>query len=201
MSIVVANNRILLANNRVLNIERFTFKSVQPAVLNQVTITYKIDTGKSVYIDWGNGSVVLLTANSADQTITSAYVTANTTYTITFFGSVEFVRKFHIYSEVTVSYLDLNNLSRKLTGLTYLYLYNVGTTLTGSISSLPTGLTYLYLNNVGTVTNFFQATTESGGIGTTRASPNQNATCDGSLKVLIGAKTLYIPLYSAVTLT
>lgn len=57
----------------------------------------------------------------------------------------------------------------------------------------------IYVNNVGTLTNFIQATTENGAIGATRATPNQNATCDGSLKVLIGAKTLYIPLYSAVT--
>ena len=78
-------------------------------------------------------------------------------------------------------------------------------TLTHGIYFEPLGSTtitdLLYLNNAGTVTNFFNATTESGGIGTTRATPNSTATCDGSLKVLIGAKTLYIPLYNAIALT
>jgi len=82
--------------------------------------------------------------------------------------------------------------------------HRVGT-LTHGIYFEPLGSTtitdLLYLNNAGTVTNFFNATTESGGIGTTRATPNSTATCDGSLKVLIGAKTLYIPLYNTIALT
>jgi len=36
-------------------------------------------------------------------------------------------------------------------------------------------------------------------VGTTRGTPNQTATCDSSLKVLINETTLYIPLYNAVT--
>jgi hypothetical protein len=59
----------------------------------------------------------------------------------------------------------------------------------------------LYLNNGGTVTNFFQGTTENGAIGATRATPNTTLAADGSLKVKIGAKTLYIPLVNAVTVT
>ena len=38
-------------------------------------------------------------------------------------------------------------------------------------------------------------------VGTTRGTPNQTATCDSSLKVLINDKTLYIPLYNAVTVS
>ena len=50
-------------------------------------------------------------------------------------------------------------------------------------------------------TNLIYAASEAGPIGTTRGTPNQTATCDGSLKVLIGSKTLYLPLYNAVTVS
>lgn len=49
-------------------------------------------------------------------------------------------------------------------------------------------------------TNLIKAAVEGGAIGATRATPNQTAICDGSLVVLIGAKTLLIPLYNAVTI-
>lgn len=50
-------------------------------------------------------------------------------------------------------------------------------------------------------TNFVYGAVEGGCVGTTRTSPNQTATCDGSLKVLVGSKTLYIPLYNAVSVS
>ena len=48
-------------------------------------------------------------------------------------------------------------------------------------------------------TNLIDADVEGGCVGATRASPNSTAICDGSLVVLVGAKTLRIPLYNAVT--
>jgi len=50
-------------------------------------------------------------------------------------------------------------------------------------------------------TNLIDADVEGGCVGATRATPNQTATCDGSLVVIIGAKTLLIPLYNAVTIS
>jgi len=49
------------------------------------------------------------------------------------------------------------------------------------------------------VTNFLKTAGEGGFVGTTRGTPDKTAICDGSLKVLIGSKTLYIPLYNAIT--
>lgn len=52
-----------------------------------------------------------------------------------------------------------------------------------------------------TITNFLEVSADSkGGAGATRSSPNQTATCDGSIVVKIGAKTLLIPVYNAVTI-
>ena len=77
-----------------------------------------------------------------------------------------------------------------------------GTTITNGI----------YFNNAGTITNVLNFNTptnstnllltsgEGGCIGTTRVTPNSTAVCDGSLTVKIGAKTLLIPLYNAVTI-
>lgn len=48
-------------------------------------------------------------------------------------------------------------------------------------------------------TNLIKADVEAGCVGTVRGTPNQTATCDGSLKVDINGNTLYIPLYNAIT--
>jgi len=50
------------------------------------------------------------------------------------------------------------------------------------------------------ITNFLKATDEAGYVGTVRGTPNQTATCDGSIKVDINGNTLYIPLYNAITI-
>jgi hypothetical protein len=48
-------------------------------------------------------------------------------------------------------------------------------------------------------TNFLYGAVEGGCVGTTKATPATTQAADGSIKVLIGAKTLYIPLFNAVT--
>jgi len=50
-------------------------------------------------------------------------------------------------------------------------------------------------------TYFLDADVEGGCVGATRTSPNQTATCDGSLVVIVGSKALLIPLYNAVTIS
>lgn len=76
--------------------------------------------------------------------------------------------------------------------------------LTGTVTNVfdysgPTATSFLYSSS--TVTNFLETSADSkGGAGATRATPNQTAVCDGSIVVKIGAKTLLIPVYNAVTI-
>jgi uncharacterized protein YjbI with pentapeptide repeats len=130
-----------------------TFSSVQPASLNQVAWTYKIDTGKVVKINWGYGADIQLTADGTDKTITSVFPTNNTTYTITVSGAISYLRKFYIYNEATV----IVNTSeiKKFKGLNYLYVItgtNTGLTVTTSdLVGLP--LTYVNLQGINLSSN------------------------------------------------
>jgi len=150
MPILSKNSRIISTNGRILTWDTFQFSSIQTAILNQVTIIYRINTGKTVYLDWGVGSPILLTANNSDVVVTSTYINNNTTYTVKFYGNLKDITVFYINTEITVCNLNINDFGTKLTGLTYLYLKTLGSNITGSISSLPIGLTYLQLNNLGT---------------------------------------------------
>ncbi len=77
--------------------------------------------------------------------------------------------------------------------------------LTGTVTNVfdysgPTATSFL--KSSSTVTNFLETSADSkGGAGATRGTPNQTATCDGSIVVKIGAKTLLIPVYNAVTIS
>ena len=76
--------------------------------------------------------------------------------------------------------------------------------LTGTVTNIfdysgPTCTSVFYSSN--TATNFLEVSADSkGGAGATRGTPNQTATCDGSLVVKVGSKTLLVPLYNAVTI-
>lgn len=104
----------------------FSFNSIQPATINQMVIRLNVDTGKKLYLDWGNGSTVTITADGSDQNITSVYVTNNTTYNIKIFGELQFLRKFYLVNEATASSITTLQVA-KLTGLTYWALENSGT--------------------------------------------------------------------------
>lgn len=76
--------------------------------------------------------------------------------------------------------------------------------LTGTVTNIfnysTTTCTSVFYSDC-TATNFLEVSADSkGGAGATRATPNQTATCDGSIVCKIGAKTLLIPLYNAVTI-
>jgi len=79
------------------------------------------------------------------------------------------------------------------------------TALVGTVTnvinySTTTATSFLYSD--ATVTNFLETSADSkGGAGATRGTPNQTATCDGSIVAKIGSKTLLIPLYNAVTVS
>ena len=76
--------------------------------------------------------------------------------------------------------------------------------ITGTVTNIvdysgPTATSALYSS--ATITNFLEVSADSkGGAGATRATPNQTATCDGSIVVKVGSKTLLVPLYNAVTI-
>lgn len=123
---------------------QFTFQSVQPETLNQVSITFKVDPGYECYIDFGDGQgAQQITANGHDAVMTSSYVTNNTTYDIIISGHLGRLRKMSISSEATVSTLNINDLAN--TGLSYLALESLGSGITGSINNLPASLCYLSL--------------------------------------------------------
>jgi hypothetical protein len=126
------------------------FQSVQPATLNQVSIILQtLNATDGVYLDWGDGSLPVYVVGTADQTKTSNYVTNNKTYNVRIFGDLSRLNKFSINTEATVSNFNINQLDY-CDNLTYLYLNNLGTNLTGSIDNLSSKLTTFTLSNLGT---------------------------------------------------
>lgn len=134
-----------------LPVTSFSFSSIQPSTLNQVTLVLKIDFGKTVTIDWGDGNgEQSVTCDGHDQTLTSNYVTNNTTYTITIAGNLGYLRKFQIGTEATVSNLNLNDFASNGVGLTQLILGQLGSGVTGSIANLPSTVYNLDIQCSGT---------------------------------------------------
>jgi hypothetical protein len=126
-----------------LGVDTMKFTSVQPATLDQVSITFRtLAVTDTVYLDWGDGSAVVKISSITDQIVTSNYATNNTTYNIKLYGDLSKVKKFYV-SELTVASLNINNISDYMVNLDYLYLRDV--TATGN-KELPTNITYLYLN-------------------------------------------------------
>lgn len=129
-------------------VSSFTFDSIQPGTLNQVSLLLKVDDGYDVSVDWGDGNTVSITADGHDQTVTSTYASTNTTYHITISGNLGRLRKFFIGDEATVSNLDIDDLAT--TGLTQLSLGQLGSGVSGSIENLPDTLYNLTINSTGT---------------------------------------------------
>jgi hypothetical protein len=126
-----------------LGVDTMKFTSVQPATLDQVSITFRtLATTDTVYLDWGDGSAVVKISKVTDQIVTSNYAANNTTYNIKLYGDLSKIKKFSVY-ESTVASLNINNISDYMVNLDYLYLRDV--TATGN-KELPTNITYLYLN-------------------------------------------------------
>ena len=145
------------------------FFSTQSGAINQTTFTFKIDAGKILKVDWGNGVISSLTGTGSDQNISSTYAYSNNTYRIRIYGDLDNVKKL-LLNETGLRILSLNEISKfsgltelSMTscvlntgaladlpiGLTSLTWYNLsGLTVTGALADLPTGLTYLYWNNL-----------------------------------------------------
>jgi hypothetical protein len=125
-----------------------TIQSIQPDTIDQVSITFIVKPGAKVFINWGVGSTVQITADGNDKSVTSSYATIDTTYAITVYGDLSKITKFFIANETTVT--GSIEQIKKFTGLTYLHLYSLKTTWTGTINNLPSTLEYLQLYNLGT---------------------------------------------------
>jgi hypothetical protein len=163
---LTGKGKTVITRDKVVNLQ-----TVQPATINQVTFTFNITAGDTIYVDWGDGNQTTVVGTGSDQTAESNYTTNNTTYDIQLLGDLGSVATFNFH-EVTMSgniqeVTQLHNCTSTgirakatmawngsvnylPTGLTDLTLRLLGTNLTGSINDLPTGLTYLYLANIGT---------------------------------------------------
>lgn len=146
------------------------FKMTSDGTIRNVSIKFKIDTGKNVYINWGDGlPSVQITANGTDQTVTSNYPTANRSYYIALYGEVEFIRTFELtnlfftvdvaqfYQCPTLNRLSLTNIGSAtgsvtaLTSLTLLKVTGAGAGVSGSVAGLI-NLTSLHAEGANTLT-------------------------------------------------
>ncbi|MDD5358566.1 MAG: polysaccharide deacetylase family protein [Candidatus Nanoarchaeia archaeon] len=86
------NGNTIFVNKGIL-----TCQSIQTGTIAQNTITFKINTGANVYINWGDGSAsIKITADGTAQAITSNYTTINTTYIITIYGDIDYITSFRL---------------------------------------------------------------------------------------------------------
>jgi len=137
----------------------FDDDEVQRLTITANTINYKIDDGTSNYyfqvagvagkkfkVDWGDGttSEITFTGITTNQRIAKTYASAGT-YSVEITGW-KYVTQL-TWKGWNAGAFSLQSLP---SGLTYLYLYNLGTNFTGSINSLPSGLTFLSLSVIGT---------------------------------------------------
>jgi hypothetical protein len=159
----------------------FGEESYQPLTIVAATANYVIDNGGGTYfrvagiagkpfkVDWGDGTVSLITFTGAttDQRIAKTYASAGT-YNVKIYGWDDVTRlqwqgwnagNFSTNNlPAGLTSLSLYNLGTNITGsldnlpvgLTSLVLYSPGANITGSLDNLPAGLTVVYLDNLGT---------------------------------------------------
>lgn len=133
------------------------FTSVQPTTKSQITFKYKIPTGKQIYINWGYGSDILLTADGTEKSIVSVFPTSSTTYNCCLTGDISYLQEFYIYNNTTVE-IESSELV-KFKRLEYLYLYysssdNNKLNINSSDLKQLTYLTSLTLRTLGLSSNF-----------------------------------------------
>jgi len=145
-------------NGNTVNVNNgyLTLESIQVATIDQIALTYKIDSGKNIYINWGEGDSILLTADGTNKTITSQYTTANKSYVITIFGEIEYLRTFQLGNEYTLK-ISVTQF-KKCTRLNTLSIAGTNSTI-GDISELVslTNLQDNAANNIGgAITNLIE---------------------------------------------
>jgi len=116
-------------------------QSEQGDPIDNVSITFQVNTGGEVYIDYGDGDgAQAITANGSNQTLTSNYSTVDSTYDIQIFGDLDSITKF----SVTETYVTFNNLSdniKLMTNLDYLYMRNCTGDAYAEDGDIPLGMT------------------------------------------------------------
>lgn len=119
-------------------------QSVQVATIVQLPLEIAVTAGKTVYLNWGNGSIVTLNATGNLVTVTSNYVTNNTTYNIELTGDVDYILQFQCQNKLSLKVnIDEFRCCKRLTNLTLNGIYN---NMTGNLNYLPSTLTKLVLN-------------------------------------------------------
>lgn len=129
-------------------IDTFSFQSIQTAVINQVSLTFQTTSNTdSCTIDWGNGDVERF-AGTTDQTLTSNYLTNNTTYNIDVYDNIENISEIIITSEPTLSGINSSDLVNM--PLTFFRIYNSGTDhMINSADFSEMSLEYFNMANCG----------------------------------------------------
>lgn len=164
------------------------FISNQPTTINQVSITLRIDEGRTVQIRWGDGNITTATGIGSNVTYTSTYTSNNSTYIIQIVGDLGYVRRFST-SESTLKFNSTSQLA-KLTGLQELQLFSVDFNNL-NIDLLPSSLTKLSISlsaSKGTI------------LGDISLKPNliefdiqnQPNSLTGSITNLVNLTTLYV---------
>lgn len=137
-----AMDNLAAYNNQIL------FESWQPATLDQVSLTLKINTGHKVYIDWGEDDPVEITGDGSEVTVTSDYGTGSKTYYGRIYGELTELIKFKINNEPTLAGLNINDFRRLNVPLYELYI-NTPKSVFIDLAYLPQGLTILNTNTLG----------------------------------------------------
>ena len=155
----------------VIIVEKFNFTNIQDASLNQFNLTYTLNSGSTVNINWGNGTTEQLIADGSSHVANSIYE-ENTTYNGYIYGDFDSITQFN-YTEFDnyINIYDLEKLTQvtnlkvrtSITGhenrslfsalsntITQLEIYVQADTIRDTISNLPPnlmtlGLRYLYL--------------------------------------------------------
>jgi hypothetical protein len=138
-------------------------QSVQGTVVSQLTIILAKTTGHTVYLDWGNGTIVSL--SNGQGSYVSNYTEGSKTYDIYISGELNYITKFYANTAPYIT-IDIDQLA-KFTNLAEITisgdisgsLDNVGATVTslvisgtladldGLIDNLPAGLTALSITS------------------------------------------------------
>jgi len=131
-------------------------QSEQGDPVDNVSITFQVNTGGEVYIDYGDGEgAQQITADGNDQVLTSNYSTVSTTYDIQIFGDLDSITKF----EVLEKYVTLGNFAdniKLMTGLDYLSLRYCEGDAYAEEGDIPQGMTNsLYLMDMSEMTATF----------------------------------------------
>ena len=126
-----------------------------------VTIGLGVVAGQTAVIDWGDGATTNVTNSDGYQTYSRTYASAGTySGRITNAGVVKYLRMssetkaaFNFSRFTALTYLYLSNTGSAVTGvitnmaLTYIHLFGMGSAVTGVITNMA--LTYLHLSNTG----------------------------------------------------